>query len=376
MASSNSTSHVSVVYNYETPCFHLDTDLIRALRVAPLAPIAFFAITGNPPTSSSQTWRLAISTVVYIPRVITIILFEYKWLVHGSAGLILCHLLPFLIEITIIVSVLTIVPISVERFLAVTFPLRTFFSTKICVFVIFAMWLIAISVKIPTIFATDLDEFQGKTYCIVPWVPEVFSRGPMMGNCIVDFDLTYGAGSGQIYFKIVFIVLYAILFSVTVLLNSAIAVTMRNRRVPGDSFSEACNMHREETNRRIMRMFFVVVLAFLLCWSLYFILMVLRKNGVYVPCDVLYLRLLLVHFNAALKPWLYAMFSENYRQEFGDIVSKIGCPIFVTRQREPVRDNPTTSRGQNSVEDNVQITIQLQTLGTPQYNSTLLQLLD
>ena len=165
------------------------------------------------------------------------------------------------------------------------------------------MWLIAISVRIPTIFATDLDEFQGKTYCIV------------------DFDVTYGAGSGQIYFKIVFIVLYAVPFPVTVLLNSAIVVTMRKRRVPGNSFSEACNKHREKTNRRVMRMVLVVVLAFILSWSLYFILMVLRKNGVYVACDVLYLRLLLVHFNAALTPWLYEMFSENYCQGFGDIVS-------------------------------------------------------
>lgn len=372
MASLNSTSNDSVVY--EAPCFVHDTDLIRVFRVAPFAPIAFFAITGNPlvlaVVCGKKTMRKSINffianmalsdlifTVVYIPRVITILLFGYKWLVHGSAGLIFCHILPFLIEITIIVSVLTIVAISVDRFLAVTFPLRSFVTTKLCAFVIFAMWLIAISVKIPTLFATILDEFEGKTYCIV------------------DFDLTYGPGSGQIYFKVIFIALYGIPFSVTVLLNSAIVVTMCKRRVPGNSFSDACNRRREETNRRVMRMVLVVVLAFLLCWSLYFILMVLHENEVQVPCDVLYLRLLLVHFNAALTPWLYAMFSENYRQGFGDILSKLGCPVFVTWQRDSVRDNPITSHRQNSTGNNVQISFQLQTLGTPQYGSTA-QLLD
>ena len=49
MASSNSTSNDSVVY--EAPCFLCDMDLIRALRVAPFAPIAFFAMTGNPGAS-------------------------------------------------------------------------------------------------------------------------------------------------------------------------------------------------------------------------------------------------------------------------------------------------------------------------------------
>lgn len=370
MASSNATSNDSVVY--EAPCFLHDSDLIRAFRVAPFAPIAFFAITGNPLVLAvvfgKKTMRKTINffianmafsdlifTVVYIPRVITILLFGYKWLVRGSAGMIFCTMVPFIMEIAIIVSVLTIVAISVDRFLAVTFPLRTFVRTKHCLFVIFAMWLIAISVKIPSIFASDLEEFQGKTYCIV------------------DFDLTYGKGTGQIYFKAVFIALYAMPFSVTVLLNSAIVVTMRKRRIPGNTLSEACNRRREETNRRVIRMVLVVVLAFLLCWSLYFILKVLNQNGVRVSCDVLYLRLLLVHFNAALTPWLYAMFSENYRQGFGDILSKLGCPFFVTSQRESTRDNPTTSNRQNSAGDNVQI--QLQTLGTPQYGSTV-QLLD
>lgn len=372
MASSNSTSNDSVVY--EAPCFLHDTNLVRVFRVAPFAPIAFFAITGNPlvlaVVSRKKTMRKTINffianmafsdlifTLVYIPRVVTILFFGYKWLVHGLEGLIFCHMVPFLKEITVIVSVLTIVAISVDRFLAVTFPFRAFVSTKICVIVIFTTWLIAISVKIPTLFASDLDEFQEKTYCIV------------------DFDLTFGAGSGQFYFKFIFIVLYAIPFLVTVLLNSAIVATMHKRRVPGYTLSEACNRQREETNRRVMRMVLVVVLAFLLCWSLYFVLMVLRKNGVHVSCDVLYLRLLLVHFNAALTPWLYAMFSENFRQGFGDILSKLGCPVLFARQRDAVQDNSATSGRQNSAVDNLQTSFQLQTLGNAQTGSTV-QLLD
>ena len=370
MASSNSTLNESVVY--EAPCFLHDTVLVRVFRVAPFAPIAFFALTGNPLVLAvvwgKKTMRKTINffianmalsdlifTLVYIPRVVTILSLGYKWLVHGLAGLIFCHMVSSLVEVATIVSVLTIVAISVDRFLAVTFPLRTFVTTKICAFVISAAWLIAISVKIPSLF--DLVEFQGKTYCIV------------------DFDLTFGAGSGQIYFKFVFIVLYGIPFLVTVLLNSAIVVTMLKRGVPGYSLSEASNRQREETNRRVIRMVLIVVLAFLLCWSLYFVLIVLRKNGVHVPCDVLYLRLLLVHFNAALTPWLYAMFSENFRQGFGDVLSKLGCPVLITRHSDSVQCTSTTSGRQTSAVDNFQASLELQTLGSPHTGSTA-QLLD
>lgn len=369
MASSNLTSSDSLVY--EAPCFIHDTDLVRVFRVAPFAPIAFFAITGNPLVLAvvfrNKTMRKTINffianmalsdlifTLVYIPRVITILLFGYKWLLRDLTGLIFCRMLPFLIEISIIVSVLTIVAITVDRFLAVKFPLRAFVTTKICVFVIFAMWVIAISVEIPTLLATDFDEYQGETYCMV------------------DFDLTFGTGSGMIYFKFVFTVLYAIPFSITLVLNSAIIIAMSKRRIPGNDISGTSSRRREETNRKVVRMVLVVVSAFLLCWALYFIAMVLHQNGVRVPCDILYLRLLLVHFNAALTPWFYAMFSENYRRGFADILFKLGFRVFAVPKNDSVRGNTTTSSRQHSAVDQ---SLQLQTLGASLHGSTA-QLVD
>ena len=146
------------------------------------------------------------------------------------------------------------------------------------------------------------------------------------------------------------------------LLNSGIVFTVLKRRVPRYSLSEASNRQREETNRRVIRMVLVVVLAFLLCWSLYFVLMVLRKNGVHVSCDVLYLRLLLAHFNAALTPWLYAMFSENFHQGFEDILSKLECPVHFARQSDSVQCTSTTSARQNSAVDKFEASFELQTL--------------
>ena len=361
---SNSTSNETLVH--EALCFIHDTNVVRAFRVAPFAPIAFFAITGNflvfavllrnkamRKTINFFIANMAISdsifTLVYLPRVITILLFGYRWLLSDLLGMIFCRMLPFLVEISIIVSVLTIVAITLDRSLAVKFPLRASITTRTCVFVILVIWVMAISVQTPTLLATDLDKYQQKMYCIV------------------DFDVKFGAGTAMIYFKFVFIALYAIPFSITAVLNIAIIVAMSRRKIPGNDISGAFRKRREETNRKVVRMVVVVVFTFLLCWSLYFILMVLRKNGVHVPCDVLYLRLLLVHFNAALTPWLYVMFSENYRQGFADVLFKWGCRVFAASVNHPVEDNTTRDSRQISATDQ---DFQLQTLPTSQCGST------
>ena len=75
----------------------------------------------------------------------------------------------------------TIVAISLDRLLAVTFPLQTFIHKTLCLSSIFAMWIISIAVEIPTLLASHLDEIEGKTYCIV------------------DLDITFGVGAGEIH---------------------------------------------------------------------------------------------------------------------------------------------------------------------------------
>ena len=125
----------------------------------------------------------SIFTLVYLPRVITILLFGYRWLLSDLPGMIFCRMLPFLVEISTIVSVLAIVAITLDRSLAVKFPLRASITTRTCVFVILVIWVIAISVQTPTLLATDLDEYQQKMYCIVDFDVKIWRR---YGNDILQ----------------------------------------------------------------------------------------------------------------------------------------------------------------------------------------------
>ena len=170
MESFNSTSNDSQSV-LEAPCYRYDKHWVRTLRISPYVVIFLFAVIGNTVVLAvvyrNKTMRKTINffianmafsdlifTVISVPRVVTIVSFGYKWLLHGTLGMIFCRMVPFVMEITIIVSVLNIVAISLERLLAVLFPLRTFIRKKPCLLSIFGMWLIAIIVKIPTPLAT------------------------------------------------------------------------------------------------------------------------------------------------------------------------------------------------------------------------------
>ena len=98
--------------------------------------------------------------------------------------------------------------------------------------------------------------------------------------------------------------------------------------------------------------------------------MVLRKNGIHVSCYVLYLRLLLAHFNAALTPFPYAIFSENYRQGFEEILSCrwLRCHRVSDKTNMDVKSdvNDISSRRRSSV-NHLRSSVELRTL---RFNST------
>ena len=97
----------------------------------------------------------------------------------------------------------------------------------------------------------------------------------------------------------------------------------------------------------------------------------LRKNGIHVACNVLYLRLLLAHFNTALTPLLYVIFIENYRRGFGEILSRLGCRGFIVSLSDSVVNAVRTSRRQSYALNNCgHLSIELKALGTSQNGST------
>ena len=71
-----------------------------------------------------------------------------SWLIGGLLGQALCKLVSFLKDVSVLVSIQSLVLIAVDRFGAVVFPLHSpLIRSKMCSFIIIATWIVAIAVN-------------------------------------------------------------------------------------------------------------------------------------------------------------------------------------------------------------------------------------
>lgn len=310
----------------ESACFDADSTAIKISRVLPYVFIIMFSVTGNILVAlvvfRLRSMRRAVNffivnmamsdlliTVIYMPRVISILLAGYKWLSPGIAGTVFCKLVYFIHETALSVSIFSAVCISGERFLAVVRPLKSLAkNTKPARCLIALTWIVSLAMRFPILLANRTAESCGKIYC------DLF------------LDEVFWSGSSVIYHKINLIGMYATPLGVMIALYFVTLLTLRRRNRPGNTIATEATAPSETTNRKVSRMVLAVISAFLLSWVLYFIIAVVESYDVTIPCNVLYVRLLLAHFNCALTPMLYALFSENYRRAFKNIL--FGCPCF------------------------------------------------
>ena len=85
------------------------------------------------------------------------------WLISGPLGQALCKLVYFLTDVSLGVSIQSLVLIAVDRFGTVVFPLRSpFISSKLRRFFILATWITAMAFASPHLFTFEVTEYLGR----------------------------------------------------------------------------------------------------------------------------------------------------------------------------------------------------------------------
>jgi len=110
-------------------------------------------------------------TIFIIPGHIHMLYID-SWLIGGPLGQALCNykLGNFLPNVSVLVSIQSLVLIAVDRFGAVIFSLRSpLISTKLCPVLILSAWIVAMAVSCPYVFAVNLVEYPGRLECGMHW---------------------------------------------------------------------------------------------------------------------------------------------------------------------------------------------------------------
>ena len=222
------------------------------------------------------------------------------WLIGGTLGQALCKLGHFLRHVSLAVSNESLVLITVDRFKAVVFPLRSpLISSKRCPIFIFVTWIVAMATWTPYLIANKLVTYPG-------------SGGP---ECVLSSYKTYMSAMFALYIYTP-LVLIAILYTIIYFKVKSLTITDEQ------SANERQPLVRRE--RTVLKVATAIVFAFSVCWLPWSIVFVLAQLVRDMPsCNFQYfvvVAFFMARANCAINPCILFLFSKNYRQSIRNLV--------------------------------------------------------
>ena len=234
------------------------------------------------------------------------------WLVSGPFGQAVCKLSVFTSDVSIQVSVQSLLLIAVDRFVAVVFPLRSpLISSKQCRYFILVIWIVAMAVYCPYLIALKVVEYPEGLSCWWQW------------NDIFGESL-----SRQTYLLGLILVVCYVPLVLIAILYFAISLKIKSQKMPGKQSANA-RERRLKKERNVLNMSVAIVLVFAVCWlpfSICHLLFLYSSNiAIWSSCGMQYfvtIALLLMHSYCAVNPCICFIFSGNYRQGLKNL---FGC---------------------------------------------------
>ncbi|EDV19598.1 uncharacterized protein TRIADDRAFT_61975 [Trichoplax adhaerens] len=248
-----------------------------------------------------------------------------------SMGEGMCKFASTLRYIVLNVSTLTLVAISLDRYVAVVYPLKSHPSKKKTVIILLSIWLISIAANSPLYFFLKIFTFGNNSpwaYCIIMWSPRL---------------------SEEIYVGITFALLFALPMAIMHYTNCSIAyTTWRSGTMtdysatlpqPSQPYQQHHKKRRQSSRsrpskrrkisvstdnhgkRHVVTLVICIVLTFTICMMplqvvkvliYYRIVLETASNRQSLRFMILFLRLL-SYSNSMINPLLYVIFSTKFR---------------------------------------------------------------
>ena len=201
-------------------------------------------------------------SIVGIPREISVqIEGSTAFVVHGWIGSLLCKICAFVTDLSIAVSTLSLVLITVDRFVAVVLPMKySAITAQKWRFFILSTWILAMAIHSPYFYTFRLNGETGETFCITNWEPAF------------DHESTHT----RYYTALLITVLIVPLVAVSIL-QIVILVKLRNDKMAAFRTSIAIQRNKIR-NKKLLKMSAAIFLAFALCWLPLTVLQFLHLN--------------------------------------------------------------------------------------------------
>ena len=243
--------------------------------------------------------------------------------IGGMLGTITCKALFYLIPVSIAATVLTMMLISFDRFYAIFYPLREkiFRKPKILSGTI---WILSFVLMLPypMMFQLKFNAVRKEIECLQvwPWEDPNDNTFAETYRVLKTFHIT------------VFVLLYALPLSITIIIYFLICRKLWLRKIPGN-VTDSNRAAAEKSKRKVVRLLVVIVVIFALCWFpnyvnhyFWFVRPDLYAKGT-LPLEVEFFNIWIAHANSAINPCVYILLNAKFRKELLVILSSC-CPCL------------------------------------------------
>ena len=247
------------------------------------------------------------TAVFSVPKQIFYIHFPANyWPFIGGFGSFSCKLTPFIEVTSIIVSVISLQIIAIERFFSVVYPMKRqpISKSRTCFIFIAFSWILGAAWSSSYFYTFRIVNQNTTNYCIYSWEP---------------LDTTYGLKIQLSLFLVCFTMVPFILLTC---LYSTIVCSLY---CPTTSLHLNQRSCRSRENKKVTVMLVVVVVVFLVSWLPYMINTFLFSFILdsHKSCELrhlLFITNFLSFIYPAVNPFIYYIFSENYRKGFNNLL--------------------------------------------------------
>ncbi|KAG8185439.1 hypothetical protein JTE90_022370 [Oedothorax gibbosus] len=179
-------------------------------------------------------------------------------------GLISCKAVAYLQGVSVCASVTTLVAISVDRFLAICYPMTLQITTRGCRIIIAAIWIFSLSLSLPWTVYFQLVSIGKSSYGDPLYVcREVWPTEQM----------------GTVYFLVANLVIcYLLPLLVFLVCYGSIWYRLCSRVLPGEGAHN--NLLAKRSKIKVIKMLFLVVTVFMISWlPLYAVFIRVKVGG-------------------------------------------------------------------------------------------------
>lgn len=241
-------------------------------------------------------------TVFVMPYSVAYLFVGPQWF-SGIFGSILCKTIHFSLTASIAASVITLIVITLDRFVTIVFVWKTCLNLRTSKVSLLIIWAVSIAImglhlKVYTVDqAVPGDE---RYFCYPDWTPMP-----------VDFNKYFAIG--------MFVMLYAIPLVLMAILYSMIVHKLWRDRFAENAGSGG-DANINSSKKRVVKMLVTVTVAFAVCWfplhTIHYYIYFETESFTCMSKYVILLSFWLGHANSAINPVLYVIFNKTFRKGF------------------------------------------------------------